>query len=278
MSKIKTQYTSFTKAEKKVADYILKHPSQVVYMSITDVADACHIGESSVFRFCKSMGLKGYQELKIILAHTLHTEKSDKELTDEISLEDSFEDLTQKILTSNSHALTETYQLIEKDLYLETIESMIQAKNIYFFGVGSSQLTALDANNKFLRITKKSRCITDPHLQIMTASLLDEQDVAIFFSYSGSTIDTNENARIASERGAKVIAITRFAKSPLTNYADISLLCGANESPLHGGSLSAKISQLLIIDILYTEYLRRTNKESTDNKRLTSDAVLGKLY
>ena len=78
--------------------------------------------------------------------------------------------------------------------------------------------------------------------------------------------------------GAKSICITRFMKSPLTSYSDLTLLCGANEGPLQGGSLSAKISQLYLLDVVYMEYFKRTFKTSKQNKEITSQAVTVKLY
>jgi len=154
---------------------------------------------------------------------------------------------------------------------------MINADRFYFFGVGTSLMTALEAKNKFMRITNKADCIIDTHLQAMSAALMTEKDVAILISYSGSTKDTLEVAKIAKERGAMIICITRFAKSPLTSYADITLLCGANEGPLQGGSLSAKLSQLYLLDLLYAEYFKRTLEQSILNKESTAKAVIDKM-
>ena len=42
--KVRAVYNQFTKAEKKVADYILQHPKDVLFMSITDLAEACNVG------------------------------------------------------------------------------------------------------------------------------------------------------------------------------------------------------------------------------------------
>jgi DNA-binding MurR/RpiR family transcriptional regulator len=111
----------------------------------------------------------------------------------------------------------------------------------------------------------------------MTASLMTDRDVAVIISYSGSTKDTIEVARAVKEAGAKTICITRFVKSPLTAYSDITLLCGANEGPLQGGSLSAKIAQLYLLDVLYFEYFKRTFDISVANKEKTAKAVVEKL-
>ena len=62
LAKVHTMYNQFTKAEKKVADFILQNPKRVLFMSITELADECKVGDTSVFRFCRTMGVKGDQE------------------------------------------------------------------------------------------------------------------------------------------------------------------------------------------------------------------------
>lgn len=276
-SKIKASYNSFSKTEKKVADYILNYQDKVIYMSITDLADASGVGESSVFRFCKSIDLKGYQELKIKLAHRVELNNKTPQLSNEISIQDSTEELARKLLISNQEALKETYNLLKEEDIAKTTELFKNANRIYFFGVGSSLITAMEARSKFMRITNKTECSMDSHLQAMSASLMTEQDIGVFISYSGSTKDTIASAEAAHERGAKIIAITRFMKSPLSNYADITLLTGANEGPLQGGSLSVKLSQLFLLDLLYSEYFKITHEASAQNKDLTAKVVVDKL-
>jgi len=82
----------------------------------------------------------------------------------------------------------------------------------------------------------KAECSIDSHLQSMTASLMSGKEVAIVISYSGQTKDSIDVAKKAKEAGTLVISITRFFKSPLTHYSDITLLCGAREGPFQGGS------------------------------------------
>ncbi|HEY4430512.1 MAG TPA: MurR/RpiR family transcriptional regulator [Paenibacillus sp.] len=276
-SSIHSKYNNLTNTEKKVADYVLENTRSVVYMSITDLADACDVGESSIFRFCKSLSYKGYQEFKIALAHSITVENEIPQLTDQILMDDTTEAVASKVLTTNVSALNETYNLIDIQKINEAIDYMINAEHVLFFGVGSSLITAMEAKIKFMRITNKTECLMDAHLQMMSAALMSNRDVAVVISYSGSTKDSIEVARKAKERGAKVVSITRFEKSPLTSYSDLTLLCGANEGPLQGGSLSAKISQLYLLDILYVEYFKRTSEQSIINKETTAAAVSEKL-
>ena len=277
--KMRTVYNQFKRAEKKVADYILQNPKEVLFMSITDLAEACHVGDTSVFRFCKSMELKGYQEFKMVLSLSLNeSDKENSQFSGNINLNDTFGELTKKVLNTNIQALTETYALLNEAVFSEAIDCLHEAERIVFFGVGASVLTALKATNKFLRIEPKVYCIQDSHMQAMTASTMKPGETAVIFSYSGATKDTIHVAQLAKEAGAKVICVTRFSKSPLTSYADLTLLSGANEGPLQGGSTSGEISQLFLIDLMYTEYYRRYFNVCSKNNEKTSRSVLEKIF
>lgn len=276
--KMRTAYNQFTKAEKKVADYILQNPRGVLFMSITDLAEACQVGDTSVFRFCKSMELKGYQEFKMVLSLSLNeNEKETGRFSGDIGLDDTFHELAQKVLNTNVHALTETHSLLDEEVFNQAIDWLHEARKIYFFGVGASVSTALKAANKFLRIEPKVYCIQDSHMQAMVASTMNHDEVAVVFSYSGATRDTIHVAQLAKQAGAKVICITRFSKSPLTAYADLTLLSGANEGPLQEGSTSGEISQLFLIDLMYTEYYRRYFEVCSKYNEKTSESVLERI-
>lgn len=278
-TRIHANYPVFTKAERKVADFVLASPLDVLYMSITDLADACSVGDTSVFRFCRTMRLQGYQEFKMNLAQAVNSEaEGTPQFAGEIKLDDSITDVARKTLSTNIAALNETFELIKPDEIMQAVTLIRGARKVVFFGVGSSFAAALEANNKFMRITDKTSCVFDSHLQAMTAALLGPNDLAVIISYSGSTKDCVEVARICRGNGTKVIGITRFAKSPLTHFSDLILLSGANEGPLQGGSLSAKISQLYLLDVLSIEYTKQTYDQSTANRQKTTAAVADKLY
>lgn len=278
LTRIRLEYNQFTKAEKKVADYILQNSREVLFMSITGLAEACEVGDTSVFRFCKTLKLKGYQEFKMMLSLSLHDEATGQgRLEGDINLTDSFAEVSQKVLNTNMSALEETYSLLNEEQFGQVIDCLYQAKRICFFGVGASMISALKAANKFMRIEPKVFCVQDAHMQAMAASMMEEGEAAVLFSYSGATKDTIHAARLAKKAGAKTICITRFLRSPLTSFSDITLLCGANEGPLQGGSTSSEISQLFLIDLMYTEYYRRYFERCNRNNEKASVSVLDKM-
>ncbi|NCB00360.1 MAG: MurR/RpiR family transcriptional regulator [Clostridia bacterium] len=278
-TRIHANYQDFTKAEKKVADFVLLSPSDVLYMSITDLADACAVGDTSVFRFCRTLRLQGYQEFKMNLAQAINSEDGGTaQFAGEIKLDDSITDVARKVLGTNIAALNETFDLIKPDDIAHAVDMIHKARRVVFFGVGSSLATALEANNKFMRITGKTSCLFDSHLQAMTAALLEPQDLAVVISYSGSTKDCVEIAQLCQQNQVPVIGITRFSKSPLTHHSNLVLLSGANEGPLQGGSLSAKISQLYLLDVLFIEYFKQSYDQSSESRSKTTAAVADKLF
>lgn len=276
---IQLLYNQLTKTEKKIADFVTKNANQVLFMSITELADACQVADASVYRFCRTIGVKGYQEFKMKLSLSMPgKEAEDKESETNSHSEDSIQKMRSDILEDHITALKETHMILEWDEVERIVSMMEKAERIYFFGIGDSLLTAMEARNKFLRIMNKVSCVDDPHMQAMTASMATENDLFFLISYSGATKDIVYVAEILREVGAKLVAVTRFLKSPLTAYTDGVLLCGCNEAPLEGGSIGAKLSQLYILDILFREYYRRNLGISMENNQRTSRAVVEKLY
>lgn len=273
---IQATYNQLTRTEKKVADYVLQNKADVLYMSITDLADASEVGDTSVYRFCRTLGLQGYQEFKMKLSLSLsETEESTIHSGKDSGAEEM---LAHRVMQMHLNAIRESYMLVNQSMLDKFVDMMENARRVFFFGVGDSLLTAEEARNKFLRITRKVICISDPHMQSMAASTATEEDLIIIISYSGATKDNIHVAKEAKKAGAGIAIITHFKKSPLTVYSDAVLLCGAEESPLDGGSMSAKMGQLYLIDLLFQEYYTRNYIECRANNKKTSKAVVEKLF
>lgn len=275
---IRSRYESFTRAEKQVADFILQDPAPVLYMSITDLADACHVGETSVFRFCRDLNVKGYQAFKILLARSINENGLDRPREGGITEKDGALEIMDKLVSIYADVLSEAKLRNSPDAIYQTVDWMVQAKRIHFFGAGSSFIVALEAYSRFLRVESKVAMAVDIHMQTMAASLMEPEDVAIIISYTGSTRDMVEIAKLLRQRRVKIVCITHFEKSPLSATSDLALLCGSKEGPLQSGGIAARISQLYLIDVLYHEYVQRNCDKAKQNSQFTADSVSFKLY
>lgn len=165
---------------------------------------------------------------------------------DNQSLEKTLKESAERLLQKHTEALEETYRLLNQESFEGFLERMEKARRIFFFGISDSQLIAQEAGNKFMSISGKAYSIADPHMQAVTAASMTEEDFLVFLSYSGATKDNIYTAKIARRAGAGIGCITRFQKSPLSAYCDVVLQSGANEGPMEGGSVSAKIGQMYL--------------------------------
>jgi DNA-binding MurR/RpiR family transcriptional regulator len=268
---IKSHYNTFTRAEKHIADYVLSSAKSVLYMSITELANACAVGDTSVFRFCRHLGKSGYQDFKVDLAQAVSETHLMPVLQNCIvNCSDSTDVMIQKVLNNNIAVLRETYQLIEPTTLATTTKWLTEAEHICFFGVGASSASAMEANNRFLRVCAKTECVLDARMQMMRASLMSKNDVSILFSYSGATKETIAIAQAAKDAGSRTICISRFSHSPLAEICDLLYLCGGNEGPMQSGNLSVKTSQLLLMEVLYIAYCQANPEQSERNLLLTT--------
>ena len=280
LERMTTLYSSLTKSEKKVADYVFANQMDAQYMSITDLAAASDVAEATIFRFCKTLGFAGYNEFKLTLAKSTVPSLSRDEAYDiygKVKPEDSILDMCKKLYNSDVEALTQTLQKIDEEAIIRAVDIIAASDRVFCFGQGGSSILAMEAWGRFLTACSHFYHVQDNHLQAMTAALLTPADTILFFSYSGSTRDMMDILPDASKRGVKVILITHFPHCEAASYADVVLLCGSNEGPLQMGSIAAKIAQLYLLDVLFNEFCRRQLERTMTDREATTRAITNKL-
>lgn len=276
---ITQQYHSLTRSSQKLADYILANTHDSQYMSISSLAECSGVSEASITRFCKSLGLSGYNNLKLALAKAAYvTDIGDpSDTSDTITSEDTLGSIFRKLYDANVLSLNETMDLLNENEISKAVDFISAADRVFCFGQGGSMVMAMEAWARFSTATSHFVHIEDSHMQVMNIALATEKDVILFFSYSGSTKDMEDIMHIAKERHVSVILITHFPNSRATKYADVILLCGYNESPLQSGSVAAKIGQLFIIECLFYVFCKRNPEIYSKARSATVEAIMPKL-
>jgi len=260
---------SYTKAEYKLYAYIDAHMETVMYNSLTELAEICAVGEATILRFCRKIGYKGYQDFKLAAAQEITNSPSKP------SIEDTH---ISRIRFNMQKVIEDTNQVLDAKSLDVAIEWMDTYHDIVIYGVGHSGITALDFQSRLMRVGKNVQVIADPHFQVMRSCSASEQTLVIAISLTGSTKDVVDAVSIAKDKGAKVIAITSYVRSPLTKFADTVLLTSGKESPLDGGSMVGKVSQLFVIDALCTGLILKNMDYAQTIKKEAAEVVSSKLY
>src|SRR5919112_506773 len=269
--RIKSAMEVFKPAERSIAQFVLDNPERVMHMSISEAARDIGVGESTIIRFCRAVGYKGYQEFKLRLAQDLV--EPVEYIHENISFADRTEDLAQKVFQTNVRAVEDTMKSLDPAMVEVAAKAIAGARRIDIYGVGYSSLTALDAKLKFARLGLIADSYGDAHLQAMAAALLGRGDVAIGISHSGSTRDAVDALAAARKSGATTISITNFSPSPITRASDVVLLTASPESPLGGEVLTSRIAQLCVIDVLSVALAVTLGDGCLDLIKKTSEAV-----
>ncbi|MCD8574032.1 MAG: MurR/RpiR family transcriptional regulator [Erysipelotrichaceae bacterium] len=257
-------------AEKGIIEFILHDPKVMVGLTIHECAKASYTSPSSVVRLCRKLGFDGYKEFHQSLVYELALLDLDlKEKGKEITFQDSLHDIIEKVTSKNILSLDNTAKLMDDNTVKACVDLMLQSRSICLFGMGASLLVAKDAYLKFLRINKPCIINDDWHAQLLQARNMISEDLAIAISYSGMTKEVIECIKAAKEKGAKVIAITRFEENPLAKLADYNLSVSATEFIFRSGAMSSRIAQLNIIDILYAAYVNQHFDDSLKQLKMT---------
>ncbi|MGJ9382233.1 MurR/RpiR family transcriptional regulator [Salipaludibacillus sp. CF4.18] len=247
--RIRASYHSFREKEKRIADYILAHPEEIVHSTISQVAEKLQVAEATVFRFCKHIGFKGYQAMKIALASEVNTGM--KDIHETIQEGDDEQLVAEKVFKANIRTLEETLTIIDGNDFKRAVDMILSANRLEFYGNGGSGAIALDAHHKFMRTGIPCISYSDSHFQVMSASQLTEKDVVVLISHTGTNRDILDALEIAKEQGAMTIGITTLAKSPLSQGVDVALYTVSEETDYRSEALSSRLAQLTLIDALY---------------------------
>ncbi|MDR5695048.1 MAG: MurR/RpiR family transcriptional regulator [Armatimonadota bacterium] len=274
--KIREIAESLTDAERRVARYILRHPHEIPQISITELSERARVSEATVVRLCKRVGLRGYQDLRIRLALDLSNQTF--RIHEEIDPSDHLDAISQKLLHRATQTLQDTIQVLDREALQRAVDRICEARRIDLYGVGASGVVALDAEQKFLRIGLQARAFIDPHLQATSAALLTPQDVAIGISHSGSTKDTVNALAIAQRNRAYTIAITQYAPSPITKFADTVLHTVAHEPLLREAAIESRLAALFVIDIVFVAVVMRLAPQTVRRLAQTRNAVLDRKF
>ena len=276
-TRINREYYQLTSAEKKIADYMLLQRQECQYMSISEMAEVADVAEATVSRFCRRLGYKGYSAFKLAVAGSASGgQRPMSPLYGEIQSEDSVGDMCQKIYAADVDAITQTLALINPEAVTTAADLILSADRVLFMGLGGSMVLAREAAHLFSTALPYCYPVDDSHFQAIRCALLTSRDVVVYFSYSGSTKDLVDVMKIARDRGAKTILITRFPKSPGAASANVVLECGAREGPLQMGSVAARMGQLYLIDVLFNEVCRRDMDTCRERRKQVADALADK--
>ena len=274
IDELKTPSFKVTKSDKILMKYIKENIEYVSYMPISQIAKESNIGEATITRFSKKMGFSSLQDFKVTLAQEISiSNKSKTIINSNIENDEPAIDTAKKLLSSNITTLEKTVDLINNQDIHNCANMIINARRIYFVGIGYSGIIAQDSNYKFMRIGLNCMSFDSSHTMIMMASIMEAEDLLIAISHTGETDAIIKTVELAKQNNVNIISITQNQESKLKDRSDINLAYVSEESILETGSISSKLAQIFLLDLIYTQVVKEKSSEAIDRKIKTTDAI-----
>ena len=247
LAQIEAARERLSKAEQRVADYVLSHPDSIMALSIAALAGAVGVSQPTVARFCMALGFSGFKEFKLRLVQSLAG--GVPFVHRDVGIGDPASALVAKVLDRAIAALTRVRSDLDAADLDRAIQLLANAHRIEFYGLGNSGIIAADAQHKFFRLGMPTVAYTDPHIHGMAATLLQPGAAVMAISNTGRTRDLLRSVESARQAGADVVAITASG-SPLAKLSTVALCVDVEEDPDVYSPMTSRIAHLAIIDVL----------------------------
>jgi len=248
--RISSNYKDMSKGQKAIATYILNSYDKAAHMTAIKLGEAVNVSESTVVRFAYMLGYDGYPKFQKALQEMLRNKLTFVQRAEIVSgLEAST--VLKSTLKADMDNIRFTIEEADNETFEKVVDSILSARTIYILGLRSAlplvQFMSYYFNFLFENIKVVTSGVNDIFEQLIHAG---PQDVLIAISFPRYARRTVEALEFSKDRGAKIIAITDSLLSPLTNYADHTLIARSDMASF-ADSLVAPLSLInaLIIAI-----------------------------
>jgi DNA-binding MurR/RpiR family transcriptional regulator len=259
--------------DQKLLAYLRENAGKVPHMTISQLAEACGTGEATVTRFVKKMGYGSLQQFKVALAAELTENSRNFIINRDIDAHESALVTGRKLLEANVSTLERTLAALPEGLIENCAQKLLEARRIRFIGLGNSGFTARDSAYKFYRIGLESAGLDNSHDMFMMAALAGKGDVIVAVSQSGQSPELLQTLQLAHKQGAYCMLVTADGAAGQQEFIDACIIYEAKESLLETGSIKAKLAQFFVMDLLYTQVVKKMPEQALENKRRTAEAV-----
>lgn len=235
-------------AERKVAELVAANPAGTMAATVASLAKAAGVSEPTVVRFCRSLGLDGFGDLRLALARA-EGGAATARMHRRIGPGTPVPDAAAAVFDTAIAALADTRRVLDAAAIERGALALVRASRVELWGYGASAAVAEDLAHKLFRVCRGVVARSDPHMQAMAASTLDGDSVALCISHTGRSREIVEVAGLAAASGATVLAITRPG-SPLAAVATVLIPCEVEENTELHTPMVSRLVHLALGDAL----------------------------
>ena len=259
-----------SKNERILADYILKHPEDVLKMSSKDLGKECFVSTATVYRLCYKLVLSGFSDLKIKITSSLDDyRKSNEDFNFDFPVNQfqTHYEIIQKIKEDYEQTLNLTANLFSLDQLRLIASAMEKAQIIDVYTSAGNINFALNFQFQMQEIGIQVNVPVDEYQQRLIAASSNENHLAIIITFGGRGILSDILPRILHKVKTPIVLISSYDYTFKDFDPDYQLYISSYENHYKKiSSFSTRLSILYILDVLYTCYFKLDYQENIEKK------------
>lgn len=252
---------SLSANERTIAEYLLNQTTEAVGMDYHQLAECCHVSVSCVFRLCRKLEVKGFNELKLRLSKELNEELSRYRNVDfsmPFGADDSLESLTNSLANVYKQTIDDTIRMLDIQEFKAVVSVLTQAPRIFFIGSGSNLLIGQSLMQKLQEIGVNIHVPSEFADGRLVCSSAEAGSAALVVSYAGISSYMLECVKELRLRKVKMILISSRLDQKLHYFADYRLyLCSKENPQMKIANFSSSCSAQFLCDLLFSAYFQQ---------------------
>lgn len=252
IGRIHEMYNGMSKSHKMIANYILEHYDQAVFMTAAKLGAELGVSESTVVRFASGIGYEGYPEFQAALESWVKDQLNGVSQMGVKYAGRSQSEVLTSVLNADIEKIQDTIVNLDAESFSMAVDIILNAKNVYIMGLRSCEplasflhfyLNMIRSNVYLINTTS----VTETFEQMMR---IDSKDCFIGISFPRYSMRTLKAMEFANDRTARVIAITDSTHSPMNLYSSCNL-CARSDMVSIVDSLVAPLSLInaLVVEL-----------------------------
>lgn len=247
---------NLTPTENQLAQYILKNKEDVEKLSILKLSEKAFVSKATIQRFCKKIGIDGFNELKVkVVQDVIEESKRDNQIDVNFPFlhNDDQEIVIQKLRKLYEASIADTYNSINLLELNKSVKLLHSADNIDIYTHAHNINVAENFQDKMRAIGRIVSCPKSFYDQRCTATAAKKNHVAIIISYSGKATFLPSIVEILHKKGIEIIWIGRLGKSIASNYIRHNLYISDRENLRNRISqFSSHIAMQYMLDVIFS--------------------------
>jgi DNA-binding MurR/RpiR family transcriptional regulator len=241
------QQSTFSKANRRIAQAILNEPHSFVEKPIEEITAWLNVSAPTVTRFSRMLGCDGLKDLKLKIMGSVRVGIRYLEPQTPPA---SISEIAERVSKRAQNTIAETHRNIDLERAQAVIDRICACNTLYAFGSGGVSSWLVDEiQNRFFRLGIRVIPCTDHQMQFMLASAVDRTDVVLCCSLTGTNAELEKSILVAREYGAMTIALTASG-TPLAAAVDELLPINSPPDDDILSPASIRYAYMIAIDII----------------------------